>query len=259
MPQPRSALAALGAPESVTQAALDGLSDADCGLLLYGSRARGDAVDGSDWDFLALTAGPRRSAYSDTVSLSYYTSEQLRTGIGTLFGVHLARDGLVLWDPTGEIGESLSLMGALDTARLFERSRRMSVVLGALERDLPRYLNGLVREARYLLRSCLYATAIESGAPCFSVRELARRYEAPELERLLASRHHEPPTEVDLRSCLARLEELLGPLPANPHGSLEALIVNEWYEDDDVISMAMMALGFLGAETGYIEVEKVLL
>lgn len=255
----RSTLVARGVPESVIQVVLGGLSDADRGLLLYGSRARGDAVEGSDWDFLALTTSPRSSSCSDTVSLSYYTEDQLSAGIGTLFGVHLARDGLVLWDPSGEISKSLAHMGTLDTAHLFERARRMSIVLGCLERDLPRYLKGLLREARYLLRSCLYGTAIASGAPCFSVRELARRYDAPELERLLASRHDEPPSEADLRDCVSRLEELIGPLPVNPHGSLEALIVNEWYEDEDVISMAMMALDSQDAEAGYIELKKVLL
>jgi predicted nucleotidyltransferase len=52
-------------------------------LLIYGSRARGDAVSGSDIDLLALVTKSRPSAYTDNVTVSYYTGEQLSTGIGT--------------------------------------------------------------------------------------------------------------------------------------------------------------------------------
>lgn len=147
------------------------------GLLVYGSWARGDAVSGSDLDLLVVVENPQPSTYSGDVSLSYYTIEQLESGKGTLFGAHLRRDAKVLWD-VGDISTIISMMGDVDTTRLFVRARNMSKVLGSPERDLPRYLPGLLREARYLLRSCLYARAIADGNPCFSVREIAQRYEA---------------------------------------------------------------------------------
>lgn len=56
------------------------------------------------------------------------------------------------------------------------------------ECDLPKYLPGLLREARYLLRSCLYAQAMAASDPCYSVRELAVRHSAPHLTHLQASR-----------------------------------------------------------------------
>jgi len=229
------------------------------GLLLYGSRARGDAVPGSDLDLLAIVEQPRPSIYSGDVSVSYYTIAQLESGRGTLFGAHLKRDAKVLWDPKGELGAVLSRMGKVDTERLFYRARNVSKILGCLEMDLPKYLPGLLREARYLLRSCLYARAIAEGNPCFSVREIAQRNADPPLALLLASRHTAEPSVEDLTECISRLEVILGPLPMNPHGSLEALIVNEWHNDGDLLSMAFMALGATGDDSDYAEVDKILL
>ena len=229
------------------------------GLLIYGSRSRGDAVIGSDLDLLAIVGQARPSTYSGAVSVSYYTIAQLESGRGTLFGEHLKRDARILWDATGEVGAALSGMGEVDTERLFSRARNMSRVLGSLEMDLPQYLTGLLREARYLLRSCLYARAIADGSPCFSVREIAKRNADPPLASLLASRQTIDPSVEDLADCISRLEVVLGPLPINPHGSLEALVVNEWQNGGDLLSMAFMALGATGNDSDYAEVDKILL
>jgi len=141
-----------------------------------------------------------------------------------------------------------------------KRSRNMSQLFTTPELDLPRYLPGLLREARYLLRSCLYASAIAEGRPCFSVRELALRHGDSDLSRLLASRYVEEPSEQDYSQCVSRLERLIGPLPSSQHGSLEATIVNEWGTSGDLLSMAFMALGASSGEfDDYAEVEKVLL
>jgi hypothetical protein len=199
------------------------------------------------------------SVYSGNVNVSFYTSDQLRSGIGTLFGAHLRRDARIIWDKSGALGQLIFQMGEVETDRLLGRARDMCQVFGAPGLDLPKYLVGLVREARYLLRSCLYAQAIAAGSPCFSVREIAQRYQDPKLVTLLASRQTAEPKLSDLSDCLTRLEDILGPLPSNPHGSLEALIVNEWGRDGDLLSMAFMALGIVGGESDYAEVEKILL
>lgn len=248
----------MGVPESLLRDIpdLDGLD----GLMVYGSRARGDAVPGSDLDLLGLVQSPRASARSNDVHLSYYTPTQLSSGVGTLFGAHLRRDGRVLLDKSGELRAALDRMGPVDTRLVLDRSRYMSQLFTTPELDIPRYLPGLLREARYLLRSCLYANAIAEQRPCFSVRELALRHDDPDLARLLASRHPEEPSESDYSKCRSRLELLLGPLPRSQHGSLEATIVNEWGRSGDLLSMAFMALGVSSAEfDDYAEVEKILL
>ncbi len=229
-------------------------------LMVYGSQARGDAVETSDLDLLGLVQEPTTSTRSGDVHLSYYTVQQLASGVGTLFGAHLRRDGEVLFDKHGELLAALDRMGPVDTALVHDRSRNMSQLFTTPDLDLPRYLPGLLREARYLLRSCLYASAIAAGQPCFSVRELARRHSDPDLARLLGSRHLEEPSASDYSQCVSRLEQLLGPLPASRHGSLEATIVNEWGRSGDLLSMAFMALGASVADfDDYAEAEKILL
>lgn len=251
-------LHALGVPATILDEVPE-LSEMVTGALLYGSRARGDAIAGSDLDLLALVPVQLPSANVGHVSVSFYTEAQLGTGISTLFGAHLARDGKILFDHDGRLTAAVARMGQVDTDRLFTRVIAMTELLSAPEMDLPKYLPGLLREARYLLRSSLYAQAIASGAPCFSVRELAIRHGDPDLARLLASRHDDEPAMTDYVACESRLQDLLGPFPASRSGSLEATVVNEWGSGSDLLSMAVMALGFAGGGSDYAEVEKILL
>lgn len=237
---------------------LPSLPNTGHGLMVYGSRARGDHLETSDLDLLCLASYSQRTVNMGLVSMSVYTKEQLESSQGTLFGMHLHRDAKILWDPTGELGRLLKGMGDINIDRLLSRVLRLSTLFTTLDRDIPRYLPGLLREARYLLRSALYAKAIESGHPCFSVRELAQRHNDPQLSRLLTSR----PTNIryqDLEECLKRLQNIVGEFPRNVHGSLEATVVNEWEVGGDLLSMAFMALGVTGQEDDYAEVGKILL
>lgn len=228
-------------------------------VLIYGSRARGDAVEGSDLDVLALVPRPRPSISAYEVSVSFYTAAQLKSGVGTLFGAHLRRDAKIVWDPSSRLTKSVEAMGDVDPARLLARAKAMSSLFTTPGVDLPKYLEGTLRQARYLLRSCLYAQAIAQGDPCFSVREIARRVGDPELVELLASHRRESASLVELESCLARLRSLLGDFPDSIHGSLEATVVNEWEKAGDILSASFLILGSSGAGSVYAEVEKILL
>ena len=259
LPTVRAGLCDLRVPPELVEDSLALIPDSAEGLLVYGSRARGDHLSTSDLDLLALVSVPQKGSTRGLVSVSCYTPAQLATATGTLFGVHLRRDSRILFDPLSHLQRALAVMGQVDTERLFTRIRHLSVVLDVGQEDLVRSLPGLVRQAKYLLRSALYGLAIKEGEPCFSIRELADRYRDSDLSELLASRPSSPPTEQEFEELLRRLTKVVGERPRNPHGSLDALIVNEWGRDQDLTAVAVMARGHESSSDPYEEIEKVLL
>ena len=162
-------------------------------VLLYGSRARHDHTPESDVDVLTLVDHPAGSKSAGGVNMSYYTRDQLRSSSGTLFGMHLRRDGRVVTDTNSELATILDGLGGPDPHLLMRRVHHFCTLLLVNQDEQYRHLTRLVRLSRYLLRSAIYGRAIKEGQPCFSVRELAVRFEDPELVELLSS--HAPSDE----------------------------------------------------------------
>jgi hypothetical protein len=213
------------------------------GLLLYGSRARGDYLDHSDFDVLRLARGDFHTFKLRRLSVSTYTAEQLGGASGTLFGTHLLRDGRVLFDPAGELAEALSLIAPATPGALLATVRRYSMILDLPASERSGHLPGLVRLTRYLLRTAVYAKAMLQGKPCFSVRELAIRFDDPALATLLASDTDllAPASPALMDELTSRLVAIVGPLPYNRFGSLAATATGMWDGDRNLAALAVRA------------------
>ena len=231
------------------------------GLLLYGSWARGDATDDSDLDALALNFIGIQPDRGGRVSLAHYNEVQLRAVSGTLFGYHLVRDGVVLFERGRQLSTLLAAIKAPEPGSVLERVRSLTPVLDVSSGVRSRYIDGLTQVARYLVRSALYAEALDNGEPCFSVREIAERKQDPDLAAVLSSHAAVRPaasTAVfdDLR---ARLSTVIGPLLHNPYGDLDALIEDAWEANRELSNFATLALSDGTEDLPYDELPKVTL
>jgi predicted nucleotidyltransferase len=260
--QVRSGLADLGVPSALIEALLPLLPESTSGILVYGSYARGDARAASDLDILVVGDDFIRPEGDDRISLSFYSEQQLRDATGTLFGYHLTRDGKVLLDVNGQLSPILAAIEPPDPDKLKAKIRRLSAVLTISPAERAQHLPGMTQVARYLLRSAMYAEALKIGEPCFSVQELAARDNDPSLRELLSSHAHEqrPPTEETFSELRERLERIVGSVPNSAAAStLEALIVEAWFVDQDLSNLALLALGTSDEGILYSEVPKVVL
>jgi hypothetical protein len=250
----------LGVPDALIDEAWTIVKALHRGILVYGSWARRAAGAFSDLDLLVLSDVRSRTPTSEKVSVTSYSSAQLREAHRTLYGMHLVQDGIILHDSDGELARILSTFSPPDPDDLLRRVREFGVILDVTSDDRLRYLSGLAQVARYLLRTATYALALQDGDPCFSVEELAVRFHQPELATLLSSHpgvYPQPTLEV-LADLTGRLASAVGPLPANPYGSLHALIVATSVTDPDVSHLATFALG-TDESLPYSEIPKVVL
>lgn len=235
-----------------------GLFDDSIGAVMYGSYARGDFSPASDVDVLSVSERAVGSRSIDIANVSVYTPDQMTSARGTLFGMHLARDGIVLFDTDGTVASHLASMGEPDPNELFERIRFLAAVLDGAPVE---YLSGQIRVARYLLRTAVYVAAIAAGKPCFSVRELAGRFNDPGLVTILSSDPTivAPPTSDLLEDLLHRLTSIVGPLQLNPHGGLRNLVVTEWFDEPTRATLGVLVLAGDADQLDYTALSKVIL
>ena len=251
----------MGVPPRLVEAALRVVPAEAVGLLVYGSRARADYIQNSDLDLLALVHKPAGSKTYRNVNLSCYTPAQLCGASGTLFGMHIRRDGIVVADAGGDLRALIHALQEPDPLELLSRVRHFSAILEASDTDLSLHLPGLCRLARYLLRTAIYSLALAEGQPCFSVRELAERFAQPELVALLSS---DPdvvaePSSGEFEELRRRLRVAVGAPAPICHRSLESLAVAEWDDDRERSTLAIVAMTGECGELDYSELPKVLL
>ena len=247
-------------PERLRERGWQAIAGQALGVLLYGSWARREGHHSSDLDLIVLSRQDRPHRREPQISVSVYSPEQLASATRTLFGAHLARDGVIVYDPSGSLASIVAMLEVPQADELLTRVRNSAIALNASAADLELYLPGLVQLARYLVRTAIYALALAQGAPCFSLPELATRFEQPELPVILSSHASIYPTPAlpVFEDLVRRLENLVGPLPANPYGSLQALIVALWATEPDIATLATLTLG-TDDSLPYSELPKVIL
>ena len=254
-------LARLAVPSDLIESTLSTLPEQTRAILVYGSRARGDFLIHSDLDLLAIVPRPTHSRKHDGANVTCYTAEQLLHASKTLFGMHIRRDGIVIADTDGELHEILQNFEDPDPSTLIRRVRHYSSILDSAKTDRGQYLSGLCRLARFLLRTAIYAQALDEGSPCFSVRELAERLAEPALATLLASNPDVvgEATLQQLDDLCMRLRIAVGSAPSTPYLSLMTLVVGEWDSDRECASLALLAMTDDHVELDYSQLANVFL
>ncbi len=123
-------------PEGVVSGLREGLGEDLVSVVLFGSRARGEAREGSDWDFLVvardLPEGTLERVFRlkkmlpplcrGEASLLAKTPEEFVAGLPDLY-LDIALDGVVLHDTDGYMAERLELLRALIHRKRLHRER----------------------------------------------------------------------------------------------------------------------------------------
>ncbi|MGF1472623.1 MAG: nucleotidyltransferase domain-containing protein [Rubrobacteraceae bacterium] len=123
-------------PAGVVSGLREGLGEDLVSVVLFGSRARGDVREGSDWDFLVIARGlpegtlervfrvkkmvppPHRGA----ASLLAKTPEEFTAGLPGLY-LDIALDGVILHDTGGYIAGRLEALRTLIHRKGLRRER----------------------------------------------------------------------------------------------------------------------------------------
>ncbi|MGY1846160.1 nucleotidyltransferase family protein [Blastococcus sp. SYSU DS1021] len=188
-------------------------------LMLYGSYARGDATDQSDIDLLALTDGPPGAWQENHLSLTAYAPGHLRVLAqrGSLFVLHLCREGKVLLDPHGTLRAALSsYRPPRDTMRLAsELVAAASGLLSASEEERKAHGPAMRALAYYIVRSLAYDACARQGATSFSLTTALTNINRTDLLKPLSRRRlpYSPGRLAEALRATADFCDLSAPLP----------------------------------------------
>ena len=177
-------------------------------LLLYGSRARGDATADSDLDLLVATAGgPHRVRDNGRMTVSWYPQDHLlrRARSGDLFAFHLVSEGTALFEKQPVLTR---LRRAFTYRADYRREIRQASDVGwCLLHHAERVRDslGFNRRMAWSAHSVLVAAAAEQRTPVFSADGLAAFAGSPGAARVIKAKRDpriDPALLADFRQLL---------------------------------------------------------
>jgi hypothetical protein len=160
-------------------------------LLVYGSRARGDATEDSDLDLLiATTGGPSGSRDDGAVCISWYPLDHLlrRARSGDLFAFHLVSEGKALFEREPVLTK---LRRSFAFRADYQREIRMASDVGwCLLHHASRVVDpaSFNRRMAWATHTMLVGAAAEQRRPVFSADGLAAFARCPEAGRVIRSK-----------------------------------------------------------------------
>jgi Polymerase beta, Nucleotidyltransferase len=188
--------------------------------MLYGSRARGNATMQSDVDVLAIVRDNPGSVSEGALVITAYRAGHLRTlaDRGSLFVLHLVRDGRILHDPAGELAGILAAYRSpADPDRLgVELAAAASGLLAATAEERRAHGPAMRNLAYYVIRTAIYDRCAKRGKPEFDSVAAAAALGLEKLAPLIAARR-DAYTDDSLTRVLAALPAVL------PHSGFPAL------------------------------------
>jgi hypothetical protein len=165
--------------------------------MLFGSAARNEIAEHSDIDLLVIQDSVTKKNQVDfetqmkqridpRFSITFYSFGALRSLVsrGSIFAMHLAREGQIIEDPKCRLQKILSAPNSIDFDSEREVIRASSEVLYATDVDLEHPAAALI--SIHLLRRAALLRCAERGNPKFATRAVAEELADERLSWALA-------------------------------------------------------------------------
>ena len=161
---------------------LDRLRGSSVAVMLYGSRARGDARADSDVDILQVVEDRARAYSVGEVNVSAYTNDHLRelASRGSLFVRHLRDEGVTLCDRDRILERALSEY--VEPSSYDALRAELAIVVSALALPgVEQYGASAARTASFVVRSLLYAACADADSFEFNVIQASLHIGRPQI------------------------------------------------------------------------------
>lgn len=245
---------------AVARQALDAVAGPSLAVVLFGSHARGRATAESDIDVLQIVCDAKLPYRLGPVSVSPYTLKQLLSmaSKGSLFVLHVLREGVVLHDNRGPLEQ---IRAAFQAPGNYEGLRR-DVCAAARLLDIDDHTYALRWQrfhalVAHLVRSDAYALLSDRGELVFSMPEVAHRLGDPRLLSITQLARRTGPDVKAFRAGVAILADFVSGPPMNPYGSIEALVVNSYGRSVLTVILGLRLLNDSGEPLEYESLEEV--